>query len=94
MRAKKDWRKVKCVALSAKARAEAAEREAGDAEARARAAERDTDDAITRLQGERGMPNYQRLLDENAQLREYVGQIVAWAAAWAAAHAANADNEN
>ena len=76
VRAKKAWRKMKCVALSAKARAEAAER--------------DTDEAITKLRGERGMPDYQRLVDEHAKLREYVGQIVVWAVA----HAASADNEN
>lgn len=88
--AKKAWREEKCAALSAKARAEAAEREAGEAEARARIAERDADKAVTRLQREREMPDYQRLVDENAQLRAYVAQVVAWAAA----NARNAGNEN
>lgn len=47
------------------------------AKARAEAAEREAEDAISRLQWEREEPDYQRLVGENAQLREYVGQVVA-----------------
>lgn len=80
-RAKKAWRDEKCAALAARARAFAAERQAIEAKAYAKAAERDADEAIMRLQRDRAVPDYQRLMDENAQLREYVEQVVAWAAA-------------
>ena len=79
--AKEAWREEKCAALAAEARAQADERKASDAEASARAAERNADEAITRLQRERETPDYQRLVDENALLREYVVEVVAWAAA-------------